>query len=119
MGDNVGCGGYTLIHQYCQIGSHVFTGGGSVITRDVAPFVIVQGSPAAPRGINSEGLRRRGFAAEDVATIKDAYKLVYLSGRKMDAVQQELANMASTSTHLTYMLTLNEVSKRSLQALAT
>src|SRR3546814_15284269 len=82
MGDNVGCGGYTLIHQYCQIGSHVFTGGGSVITRDVAPFVIVQGSPAAPRGINSEGLRRRGFAAEDVATIKDAYKLVYLSGRK-------------------------------------
>src|SRR3546814_15776971 len=71
MGDNVGCGGYTLIHQYCQIGSHVFTGGGSVITRDVAPFVIVQGSSAAPRGINSEGLRRRRFAAEGVATIQD------------------------------------------------
>ncbi|HEY9547710.1 MAG TPA: acyl-ACP--UDP-N-acetylglucosamine O-acyltransferase [Solimonas sp.] len=115
MGDNVGCGGYTLIHQYCQIGSHVFTGGGSVITRDVAPFVIVQGSPAAPRGINSEGLRRRGFAAEDVATIKDAYKLVYLSGRKMDDVKQELAKMASASTHIAYMLKFIEGSKRALQ----
>ncbi|NGY03553.1 acyl-ACP--UDP-N-acetylglucosamine O-acyltransferase [Solimonas terrae] len=115
MGDCVGCGGYTLIHQYCQIGSHVFTGGGSVITRDVAPFVIVQGSPAAARGINSEGLRRRGFAADDVAKIKDAYKLVYLSGLKMDEVKQELAKMASDSAHVAYMLKFIEGSKRALQ----
>lgn len=115
MGDNVGCGGYTLIHQYCQIGSHVFTGGGSVITRDVAPFVIVQGHPAEARGINSEGLRRRGFTAEDIATIKDAYKLIFLSGQTMDAVKQELAKMAVHSPHVAAMLKFIEGSKRSLQ----
>src|SRR3546814_14124269 len=65
MGDNVGCGGYTLIHQYCQIGSHVFTGGGSVITRDVAPFVIVPGSPAAPGGLHSEGGRVRRCSSDE------------------------------------------------------
>src|SRR3546814_14089348 len=87
----------------------------SGITRDGALVGIVQGAPAAPRGINSEGLRRRGFAAEDVATIKDAYKLVYLSGRKMDDVKQELAKMASASTHIAYMLKFIEGSKRALQ----
>lgn len=115
MGDFVGCGGYSLIHQYCQIGSYMFSGGGSVITRDVAPFVIVQGNPAEARGINSEGLRRRGFAADEIAKIKDAYKLVYLSGKTMDAVKQELATMASASPHVAYMLEFINGSKRSLQ----
>ncbi|WP_028007663.1 acyl-ACP--UDP-N-acetylglucosamine O-acyltransferase [Solimonas flava] len=115
LGDYVGCGGYTLIHQYCQIGNHVFTGGGSVITRDVLPFIMVQGHPAEARGINAEGLRRRGFAAEDVAAIKDAYKLVFLSGQTMDKVKQELAQMASASAHVAYMLAFINGSKRALQ----
>ncbi|NKF23196.1 acyl-ACP--UDP-N-acetylglucosamine O-acyltransferase [Solimonas marina] len=115
MGDFVGCGGYTLIHQYCQIGNYVFTGGGSVITRDVAPFIMVQGHPAEARGINAEGLRRRGFTAEDVSAVKDAYKLVFLSGKTMDTVKQELATMASGSPHVAYMLEFINGSKRALQ----
>lgn len=115
MGDFVGCGGYTLIHQYCQIGSHVFTGGGSVITRDVLPFIMVQGHPAEARGINSEGLKRRGFSAEDIAAIKDAYKLVFLSGKTMEQVRQELASMAPSSPYVAQMLTFIEGSKRALQ----
>lgn len=115
FGDYVGCGGYTLIHQYCQIGSHVFTGGGSVITRDVLPFIMVQGHPAEARGINSEGLRRRGFAAEEIARIKDAYKLVFLSGKTLDEVKRELATMAEGSVHVASMLKFIEGSKRALQ----
>ncbi|MFT4045458.1 MAG: acyl-ACP--UDP-N-acetylglucosamine O-acyltransferase [Solimonas sp.] len=115
LGDYVGCGGYTLIHQYCQIGSHVFTGGGSVITRDVVPFILVHGYPAKARGINAEGLRRRGFSAEDIAAVKDAYKLIFLSGQTMENVKQELATMASASAHVATMLRFIEGSKRALQ----
>ena len=115
MGDYVGCGGYTLIHQYCQIGSHAFSGGGSLITRDVAPFVIVQGHPAEARGINTEGLRRRGFSAEDIGAVREAYKLIYLSGKPMETVKQELATMAQDCTHVAQMLKFIEGSKRSLQ----
>lgn len=115
MGDYVGCGGYTLIHQYCQIGSHAFSGGGSLITRDVAPFVIVQGHPAEARGINTEGLRRRGFSAEDIGAVREAYKLIYLSGKPMETVKQELGVMARDSAHVAQMLKFIEGSKRSLQ----
>ena len=115
MGDYVGCGGYTLIHQYCQIGSHAFSGGGSLITRDVAPFVIVQGHPAEARGINTEGLRRRGFSAEDIGAVREAYKLIYLSGKPMETVKQELATMAQDCAHVAQMLKFIEGSKRSLQ----
>jgi len=115
IGDFVGCGGYTLIHQYCQIGSHVFTGGGSVITRDVVPFIMVQGHPAEARGINAEGLRRRGFTAEQISAIKDAYKLIFMSGKTMDEVKQQLAVMAADSQHVAFMLKFIEGSKRALQ----
>lgn len=115
MGDFVGCGGYTLIHQYCQIGSYVFTGGGSVITRDVLPFIMVQGHPAEARGINSEGLKRRGFSAEDIAAIKDAYKLIFLSGKTMEQVRTELASMAPGCAYVEQMLKFIEGSKRALQ----
>src|SRR3546814_16975337 len=68
MGDNVGCGGYTLIHQYCQIGSRAFTGSVRVITRAPGPFLIGQGSPAATRvsgkGGNTPWWDRAGATAE-------------------------------------------------------
>ena len=56
-------GGFSLVHQFCQIGAHAFTAMGSVINRDVPPYTVVAGSYAEPRGINSEGLKRRGFSA--------------------------------------------------------
>lgn len=115
MGDYVGCGGFTMIHQYCQMGSYAFSGGGSLITRDVAPYIIVQGHPAEARGINAEGMRRRGFSADEISAIKDAYKLVFVSGKLMDEVKRELAVMAQTSTHVADMLKFIEGSKRTLQ----
>jgi UDP-N-acetylglucosamine acyltransferase len=113
--DYVGLGGYTLVHQFCRIGAYAFTGGASVLRRDVPPFVIMQGHPAEPRGVNSEGLRRRGFTAEEIEPIKDAYKLIYLSGVVMSEVKTQLAEMAKTSPHVARMAAFIEQSKRALQ----
>jgi len=77
-------GGFTIVHQFCRIGAHCFCAMGSVITKDVPPFVIVGGHPAAPRGINVEGLRRRDLDAESITRLKNAYKLLYMSNRKLE-----------------------------------
>ena len=112
--DYAGLGGYTLVHQFCRVGAHAFTGGGTVVLRDLPPFVIAEGQPARPRGINSEGLKRRGFTAEQIDQIKDAYKLIYMSGAIMAEVKEKLAEMAKTSEHAGQMLQFIETSKRSL-----
>jgi UDP-N-acetylglucosamine acyltransferase len=72
-------GGFTGIHQFCRIGSHAFTAIGAAVTKDIPPYLMADGQPVVPRGLNSEGLRRRGFSAEDIQTIKKAYKLLYRS----------------------------------------
>ena len=62
-------GGFVGVHQFCRIGTHAFVGNSLGITRDIPPYVMVAGPPAAPRGINSEGLKRRGFSKEQLASI--------------------------------------------------
>lgn len=112
--DWVGLGGYTLVHQFCRVGCHAYTGGGSVVLRDLLPYVIAEGQPARPRGINGEGLKRRGFGAEDIERIKSAYKLIYLSGMVMSEVKEKLATLAQESAHVARMLEFIESSKRAL-----
>lgn len=112
--DHVGLGGYTLVHQFCRVGAHAYTGGGAVVLRDLPPFVIAEGQPARPRGVNTEGLKRRGFTAEDIEAIKDAYKAIYLSGALMSEVKLRLAEMANASPHVGRMLAFIESSKRAL-----
>lgn len=70
-------GGYTLVHQYCHIGAHCFTGMGSAIGKDVPAFAIVSGSPAEAKAINVEGLTRRGFSKQDVKILQKAFKIIY------------------------------------------
>lgn len=70
-------GGFTLVHQYCHIGAHCFTGMGSAIGKDVPAFAIVSGAPAEAKTINAEGLLRRGFSKTDIKQIQKAFKLVY------------------------------------------
>lgn len=112
--DWVGLGGYTLVHQFCRIGSHAYTGGGSIVLRDLPPFVIAEGHPARPRGINAEGLKRRGFTPEEIELIKDAYKLIYVSGELMADVKRKLAEVAAGSDKIAQMLAFIESSKRAL-----
>ena len=83
-------GGFVGVHQFCRIGAHAFVAAGSIVLQDVPPFVTVSGYPAKPHGINSEGLRRRGFAAEDLATVKRAYKTLYRAGLPLDAARARI-----------------------------
>jgi UDP-N-acetylglucosamine acyltransferase len=93
-------GGFTGVHQFCRIGAHVITGIASVIRQDVPPFITVAGSPAAPHGINSEGLKRRGYSVEAVSAIKHAYKTLYKSGLGLKEAQTAIATEAMQQTEL-------------------
>ena len=81
--DHVILGGFSLVHQFCAVGAHSFLAVSSVVLKDVPPFVMAEGNSARPRGINSEGLRRRGFSADDITTIRNAYKALYRSGLRL------------------------------------
>jgi len=91
IGDWVIMGGATASHQFCRIGDHSFIGGGAIILADVPPFVML-GNDSTPRGINAEGLKRRGFDNHTILQIKRAYKVLYRQGnRAQEAVKQLLA----------------------------
>jgi UDP-N-acetylglucosamine acyltransferase len=89
--DWVVLGGSTIVHQFVRIGAHAFTGMGTYLDRDLPPYVKAAGNMAKPYGINSEGLRRRGFTAEAIQAIKQAYRTVYRSGLAQEEVLRELA----------------------------
>jgi UDP-N-acetylglucosamine acyltransferase len=88
--DHAILGGFTLVHQFCRLGAHCFTAMGSAINRDVPPFVMVAGHMATPRGINTEGLRRRGFSNSRLAAIRQAYKTLYRSGLRLEQAREQL-----------------------------
>jgi UDP-N-acetylglucosamine acyltransferase len=95
LGDWVILGGMTGVHQFVRVGSHAMTGGGSILLQDLPPFVICQGNPAAPHGLNSEGLKRRGFAAEAVSLLRKAYKAIYREGMTVAEAGEALRRMAA------------------------
>jgi len=90
IGDWAILGGGTLVHQFVHVGAHSFTGMSTYLDRDLPPFVKAAGHMAKPFGINSEGLRRRGFAAATIAALKQAYRTVYRSGLSQQEILLEL-----------------------------
>jgi UDP-N-acetylglucosamine acyltransferase len=94
IGDWVICGGFSGIHQFCHIGAHAFLGMFSAIARDVPAYTLVSGQPAVPKGINSEGLKRRDFSTEQIRNIKNAYRLVYRKGNKLSEAIAEIESLA-------------------------
>ncbi len=96
VGDHAILGGFTGVHQFCKIGAHVMPGIASVVFKDIPPFVMAAGQPAAPHGINSEGLKRRGFSAEAIAGIKRGYKLLYRQGLTLPEAGTQLRELVQT-----------------------
>jgi UDP-N-acetylglucosamine acyltransferase len=94
VGDNAVMGGLTAVHQFCRIGRFAITGGCSKIVQDVPPFMIADGNPAEIRGVNSVGLERKGYPAEKVKPIKEAFRLLFRSkfnkGQAIEAIRKEL-----------------------------
>ena len=107
-------GGFVGVHQFCRIGAHAFIGMGSLINGDVPPFVMVATTYAAPRGINAEGLKRRGFDAPRIAAIKRAYRAVYMSGKPLAEARAELEEGARDSEDVRAMLEFIAASQRGL-----
>ena len=93
-------GGFTGVHQFCQIGAHVMTAVGTVLLHDIPPYVKVSGSPAAPHGINSEGLKRRGFSSTSVMGIKRAYKTLYRSGLTLEEAKVSIGEQLAEHPEL-------------------
>jgi len=93
VGDWAILSGYTLVHQFCKIGAHSFSGMGTAIGKDVPAYVTVAGSPAEAKTINAEGLRRRGFESHTIAELRRAYKIVYRQGLTLHVAIERLEKM--------------------------
>lgn len=93
-------GGFTLVSQFNHLGSHCFSAMGSVISRNVPPYVLVSGHMAEPVGINVEGLRRRSFTDTQIRNIRQAYKLVYRSGLRMEQARERLQDIQQEAAEL-------------------
>lgn len=98
VGDHAVIGGMSAVHQFVHIGSHVMISGGSLVRKDVPPFVKAGREPLSYAGINSIGLRRRGFSNEAITAIQDIYRILYVSGlNTSDALARIEAEMTATS----------------------
>jgi len=100
VGDWAILSGYTLVHQFCKIGSHAFTGMGTAVGKDIPAYVVVNGSPAEAKGINIEGLKRRGFTTDDINTLRNAYKIVYRQGKTVDEALPLLQELLGDCAHV-------------------
>jgi len=98
VGDWAILGGFSGIHQFVHIGAHAFVGIRSTVTQDILPFVLY--ADASPRSINVEGLKRRGFDADEISLIRRAYKIVYRKGLSVEDALAELDNHASSPSIL-------------------
>ncbi len=114
IGDWAILGGFTGVHQFCKIGAHVMTGISSVVVKDIPPYVLAAGQPAAPHGLNSEGLKRRGFSAEALSALKGAYKILYRAGNTLAEAQAKLAIEAENHPEVRVLVEFLKRAKRGI-----
>lgn len=112
--DDAILGGFSLVHQFCRIGQYSFSAMGSVISRDVPPYVMVGGRPTKPHGINAVGLERSGFDSVAIRQIKKAYKIVYKTGFKLDEAIRLLEEMSHGGPEIACMVDFLRAKGRSI-----
>jgi len=100
VGDWAILGGFSGAHQFVRIGAHSLSGINSILLQDLPPYVTASGNPAQPHGINSEGLKRRGYSSAAIMAIKRAYKALYKSGLKLDEAQAAIAESSDETPEL-------------------
>ena len=109
-------GGFTGVHQFCKIGAHIITAVGTVVYKDIPPYIIAAGndSNTRPNGINAEGLKRRGFSKEAIQKIKQAYKIIYRDENSIDEALIKLKELASEFKEISLFVEFINRSKRGL-----
>ncbi len=96
VGDYVILGGFAGAHQFCRIGAHAFIANNCAVTRDVPPYLMASGRPAEPRGLNLEGLKRRGFGTDQTRIIKEAFRLLYRQGLRLEEARTKIEALAES-----------------------
>lgn len=114
LGDWVIMGGFSGVHQFCKVGAHAFLANNAAVTRDVPPYVMAVGQPAEPHSINSEGLKRRGFSAEQIRNLRDAYRTLYRRELPLAEALKELTAQAATQPEVQPFVDFIAASTRSL-----
>ena len=114
VGDWVILGGFSGVHQFCRLGAHSFLGMYSGCSRDIPAYTMVSGQPAIPRGINSEGLKRRDFSTAQIRNIKNAYRIIYRRGLKLADATLEIEKLVADQPELELLLTTLQTSDRGL-----
>lgn len=100
LNDHAILGGFTLVHQFTQIGQYSFAAMGSAITQDIPPFIMVGGKPTRPHGINSVGMERNGISAEDIRLIRNAYKIIYKMNLRLEDAIEQIEELSADSNQL-------------------
>ncbi len=115
LGDHAVLGGFTGVHQFCKVGAHVITAVNSAVYKDIPPYVLAAGSDGAkPNGINSEGLKRRGFTPAAIAAVKQAYKTLYRNGLTLEEAKTALLEQSRTHEEVQLMLDFLAISTRGI-----
>ncbi len=107
-------GGMSGVHQFCHIGAHSFLAAGAIMLRDLPPFVMAGGTVVKPYGINTEGIKRRGFDKDEVMSIRRAYKTIYRKGLTVEEAIAELQQSAPTSLSVKSMIDFIASSSRGI-----
>ncbi|MDO4433144.1 MAG: acyl-ACP--UDP-N-acetylglucosamine O-acyltransferase [Alysiella sp.] len=114
IGDYVVLGGYTLVFQFCRIGAYAMTAFAAGVHKDVPPYFMASGYRAEPAGLNSEGMRRNGFTAEQIANVKNAYKDIYLRDLSLDEAKKLIDQQAMQHSELQILRNFLTDSKRGI-----
>lgn len=94
VGDNVIMGAFTVVHQFVAIGAFSMTAMGTILLKDLPPFVMAMGNTAEAHGMNFEGMKRRGYSKDTILALRRAYKLIYRSGNTTESAINQLAPLA-------------------------
>ena len=112
--DQVIFGGFSMIHQFCRVGAHVMTGISTVTFKDIPPYLLVAGNTAVPHGLNLRGLKRRNFSGESIDSLRQAYKLLYKSGLRLNEAIEQIAPIAKANAEVGHFLDFIKKSERGI-----
>ncbi len=112
--DYVVLGGFSGVHQFCRVGAHAFVANNAAVTRDVPPYLMAAGQPAAPRGINTEGLKRRGFTSGQIRNIKHAYRVLYRNSLRLEEAREKITELSAEQPELNSFAAFLAPSERSI-----
>lgn len=107
-------GAFTAVHQFCRIGAYSFLSRATEVSKDVPPYMLVKGLPGLPCGLNTVGLKRRGFSEETIRHLKNAFQIMYRRGLKFDDVKKELENLALICPEVQLIINLIKESERGI-----